>query len=354
VTAKLQNVLAATVLWDDGVETPMSLQNGQYSATRHFDLPGTHSYQIKIKGLDGKWITTDCSGKVEVKKPCVNCWVEIRVSHGDSGYTLQEVLDSYDSTFVPGFVFGEGEALLGINYVYWADQPNGGASVIGGQFDGTVKIWIKSDGKIEDVSFPAACGSLLKLQVQDQQGRHLDQSRYIAVPYRANSADAYARVHVTRDPGGEWHSVIEGDVDLAKSAHIIHVAEILSQYEAREIGTNIMENNVSRSLAVQGKFSLWQWASDKFWDSPWATQAMAAMCGKTAYYDNNVVPFFVKITGKNKFEDLRTDAGKQTSLSSFPKPPNMPSSPSDKETLKKPWSCNDVHNTWTPPEVTGK
>ena len=73
---------------------------------------------------------------------------------------------------------------------------------------------------------------------------------------------------------------------------------------------------------------------------------MAAQCGQRMVYDPNVVPPFVRVTGTNQFEDLRTAEEFASSLRSFPPPPNA----ADKF---GPWYCTEVTQAWRAPAVGG-
>ena len=74
---------------------------------------------------------------------------------------------------------------------------------------------------------------------------------------------------------------------------------------------------------------------------------MAAQCGERMVYDPDVVPAFVRVTGTNQFEDLRTPEEFDSSLRSFPPPPNA----ADKF---GPWYCTEVTQAWRAPAVGGE
>ena len=268
--------------------------------------------------------------------------VNVVAAHGEGGYTAEQVMASYGLDYIPPYVMTAGPQTLQVHRADLQLGADHSVELLGGQQLASIPFTALPDGSVGPISFTVPQGQVLLLQVGDAQGRHFDTSRYLPVPYVAHSGDV--AVLAFRDPGGIWHFRMEGSFAWGRSQDLIHMSEVASQHLARVIGGTVLDNDVGRALARQARFGLWQLPGASAPDGPWATQYMAAQCGQRMVYDAGVVPAFVRITGTNQFEDLRTAEEFDSSLRSFPPPPNA----ADKF---GPWYCAQVTQPWQPPGV---
>ena len=264
----------------------------------------------------------------------------MRALHGKQGYTESQVKLSYQLDYIPPFVFGEGTQIMYVQLAEMMRYPDNGVELKGGHLIAGIPFNVNDDGSVDEIVFQVPGGALLILQVGDQEGRHFDASRYIPVPYI--NRDGHVVVYAYRTPGGIWHFELTGGLDMTRSRELIFMAEVASQHLARVIGGTVMENSVGRALGRQERFGLWQRPDVERPDGPWASQYMAAQCGKRIYYDANVTPGFVRVTGAVSFDDLRNEDTFWLSLRSFPPPPNM-------DAKYQAWYCAEVKSTWRPP-----
>ena len=268
--------------------------------------------------------------------------VSVVAAHGEGGYTAAQVMTSYGLDYIPPYVMTAGPQTLQVHLASLQLGADRSVALLGGQQLASIPFTALPDGSVGPISFTVPQGQVLLLQVGDAQGRHFDTSRYLPVPYVAHSGDV--AVLAFRDPGGIWHFRMEGSFELGRSQDLIYMSEVASQHLARVVGGTVLDNDVGRALARQAQFGLWQLPGAGVPDGPWATQYMAAQCGQRMVYDPNVVPPFVRVTGTNQFEDLRTPEEFDSSLRSFPPPPNA----ADKF---GPWYCTEVTQTWQAPAV---
>ena len=271
--------------------------------------------------------------------------VNVVAAHGEGGYTAAQVMTSYGLDYIPPYVMTAGPQTLQVHLASLQLGDDRSVALLGGQQLASIPFTALPDGSVGPISFTVPQGQVLLLQVGDAQGRHFDTSRYLPVPYVAHSGDV--AVLAFRDPGGIWHFRMEGSFELGRSQDLIYMSEAASRHLARVVGGTVLDNDVGRALARQARFGLWQLPGASAPDGPWATQYMAAQCGQRMVYDPDVVPAFVRVTGTNQFEDLRTAAAFASSLRSFPPPPNA----ADKF---GPWYCTQVTQVWQAPAVGGE
>ncbi|MBV7337031.1 SH3 domain-containing protein [Chloroflexi bacterium TSY] len=267
---------------------------------------------------------------------------EVRVHHGKQGYTEEEVKQSFELDYIPPFVFGEGTQIMYVQLAEMERYVDNGVELKGGHLIAGIPFHVNDDGSVDQIIFHVPGGSIIILQVGDQEGRHFDTSRYMPAPYVADNG--HTVVHAYRTPSGIWHFELVGAFDMSRSRDVIFMAEVASQHLAREIGGTVMENSVGRALAREGRFGLWQRPDVEVPDGPWASQYMAAQCGQIMYYNANVTPHFVNVTGTVSFENLRDEDMFWRSLRSFPSPPNL-------DAKYKAWYCANVKNNWQSPAV---
>jgi len=267
---------------------------------------------------------------------------EVRVHQGKQGYAAEQVRQAYKLEYIPPFVFGEGIQILYIHLVEMERQSDNGINLKGGRLIAGIPFKVNDDGSVDEIIFYVPRRSIILLQMGDQEGRHFDVSRYMPVPLTNNNGSAVVSAY--RTPGGIWHFEIAGDFDMSRSRDLFFMAEVASQHLAREIGGTVMENSIGRALARTEHFGLWQRPDTDWPDGPWASQYMAAQCGKPMYYNANVTPAFINVTGAVSFDDLRSDDMFWESLRAFPPPPNM-------NAKYKRWYCENVNSSWQPPMV---